>query len=153
MSERTKPAHDRGLRDHRLSDRGAPSPLRATRAHREIMDWRSARVCRRLLPLLAEEMDLDGVDPRPAGAAGLDKRAMRWSSIGCGESGILAGIRLRQDHIPSPSSEKKAGPGGTWWENSYPGARVDVANHFYCYSFEPSNEWTHFFAEQPELQS
>jgi len=48
--------------------------------------------------------------------------------------------------------EKNAGPGGTWWENSYPGARVDVANHFYCYSFEPNNEWNHFFAEQPELQ-
>ena len=36
---------------------------------------------------------------------------------------------------------------------AYPGARVDVANHFYCYSFEPSNEWSHFFAEQPELQN
>ena len=48
---------------------------------------------------------------------------------------------------------EERGPGGTWWENSYPGARVDVANHFYCYSFEPSNEWTHFFAEQPELQN
>ena len=49
--------------------------------------------------------------------------------------------------------EKNAGPGGTWWENSYPGARVDVANHFYCYSFEPNNDWTHFFAEQHELQN
>ena len=48
--------------------------------------------------------------------------------------------------------EKNAGPGGTWWENSYPGARVDVANHFYCYSFEPNNDWTHFFAEQYELR-
>jgi 4-hydroxyacetophenone monooxygenase len=29
---------------------------------------------------------------------------------------------------------------------------VDVGNHFYCYSFEPTDQWTHFFAEQPELQ-
>ena len=42
--------------------------------------------------------------------------------------------------------------GGTWWQNSYPGARVDVGNHFYCYSFEPTDQWTHFFAEQPQLQ-
>jgi 4-hydroxyacetophenone monooxygenase len=73
--------------------------------------------------------------------------------IGCGESGILAGIRLKQANIPFTILEKNNGPGGTWWENSYPGARVDVANHFYCYSFEPSNDWTHFFAEQPELQN
>ncbi|MEB3906637.1 NAD(P)/FAD-dependent oxidoreductase [Mycobacterium ulcerans] len=72
--------------------------------------------------------------------------------IGCGESGILAGIRLEQANIAFTIVEKNAGPGGTWWENRYPGARVDVANHFYCHSFEPNNDWTHFFAEQWELQ-
>ncbi len=49
--------------------------------------------------------------------------------------------------------EKNAGVGGTWYQNTYPGARVDVGNHFYCYSFEPTDQWTHFFAEQPELQA
>ena len=71
--------------------------------------------------------------------------------IGCGESGLLAGIRLREAGIPFTIVEKNAGPGGTWYENSYPGARVDVGNHFYCYSFEPSDHWTEFFAQQPEL--
>ena len=64
-----------------------------------------------------------------------------WPESGC-----------KQANIPFTIVEKNAGPGGTWWENSYPGARVDVANHFYCYSFEPNNDWTHFFAEQSELQ-
>ena len=36
--------------------------------------------------------------------------------------------------------EKNGGVGGTWWENTYPGARVDVGNHFYCYSFEPDDQ-------------
>jgi 4-hydroxyacetophenone monooxygenase len=27
-----------------------------------------------------------------------------------------------------------------------------VGNHFYCYSFEPSDHWTEYFAQQPELQ-
>ncbi len=72
--------------------------------------------------------------------------------VGCGESGLLAGIRLKQANIPFIIVEKNAGPGGTWWENTYPGDRVDVANHFYCYSFEPNNDWTHIFAEQDELQ-
>jgi 4-hydroxyacetophenone monooxygenase len=30
---------------------------------------------------------------------------------------------------------------------------VDVGNHFYCYSFEPSDHWTEFFSQQPELQA
>lgn len=106
------------------------------------------------LPLLFEELDLDAIDPRrPAPLDPDSAAALPVVVIGCGESGILAGIRLKQANIPFTIVEKNAGPGGTWWENSYPGARVDVANHFYCYSFEPSNDWTHFFAEQPELQA
>ena len=27
-----------------------------------------------------------------------------------------------------------------------------MGNHFYCYSFEPSDHWTEFYAQQPELQ-
>ena len=71
--------------------------------------------------------------------------------IGCGESGLLAGIRLKEAGIPFTIVEKNAGVGGKWWQNTYPGARVDVGNHFYCYSFEPTDQWTHFFAEQREL--
>ena len=67
--------------------------------------------------------------------------------------GLLAGIRLKEAGIPFTIVEKNAGVGGTWYQNTYPGARVDVPNHFYCYSFEPTDQWTHFFAEQPELQA
>lgn len=137
-------------------DRGCPEPTPLPRELiKEMMDW---AVCETVpddyVPLLLEEIDLAGLDPRrptplnPGAAAQLPVVV-----IGCGESGVLAGIRLKQAGIPFTIVEKNAGPGGTWWENSYPGARVDVANHFYCYSFEPSNDWTHYFAEQPELQA
>jgi 4-hydroxyacetophenone monooxygenase len=72
--------------------------------------------------------------------------------VGCGESGILAAIRLQQAGIPFTIIEKNAGPGGTWWENHYPGSRVDIPSHFYCYSFEPADHWTEYFARQPELR-
>jgi 4-hydroxyacetophenone monooxygenase len=49
--------------------------------------------------------------------------------------------------------EKNPTVGGTWWENRYPGCRVDVANHFYCYSFEPSHDWSEFFSQRDELQA
>ena len=65
-------------------------------------------------------------------------------------SGILAAIRLEQAGIPYTVVEKNPAVGGTWYENRYPGCRVDVANHFYSYSFEP-NEWVEFFSQRPEL--
>jgi len=71
--------------------------------------------------------------------------------IGCGESGILAGVRLQQAGLPFTIVEKASGPGGTWWHNRYPGARVDVGSHHYCYSFEPADHWTEYFCQGPEL--
>lgn len=137
-------------------DRGCPQPAPLpAELVKEMLDWAACEtVPEAYLGLLSEELDLDGVDPRapeplnPARAAELPVVV-----IGCGESGVLAGIRLAQAGIPFTIIEKNAGPGGTWWENDYPGARVDVANHFYCYSFEPNNDWGHYFAEQPELRA
>ncbi|BBX73396.1 NAD(P)/FAD-dependent oxidoreductase [Mycobacterium shinjukuense] len=136
-------------------DRGCPEPQPlGIDLVRDMMDWAACEhVPDDYLPLLLEEMDLEGVDPRrPAALPTASTAEMPVLVIGCGESGILAGIRLKQANIPFTIVEKNAGPGGTWWENRYPGARVNVANHFYCYSFEPNTDWTHFFAEQSELR-
>jgi 4-hydroxyacetophenone monooxygenase len=102
------------------------------------------------VPMMLEEMELSGRDDRAPAAAATDVNIV---VIGLGMSGLLAAIRLQEAGIPYTVVEKNAGVGGTWWENSYPGARVDVGNHFYCYSFEPSDHWTEFFAQQPELQA
>ena len=72
--------------------------------------------------------------------------------IGCGLAGILAGIRLKQAGLPFIIVEKNPGPGGTWWENRYPGARVDIGSHQYCYSFEPADHWSEFYCQQPEFR-
>jgi 4-hydroxyacetophenone monooxygenase len=137
-------------------DRGCPEPepLSAELVH-EMMGWLVCEdVPAEYVPMLMEEMEFDGTDSRrvevPADQAA--RQAFPVVVIGCGQSGLLAGIRLKEAGIPFTIVEKNAGVGGTWWENSYPGARVDVGNHFYCYSFEPSDEWTEFFAQQPELQ-
>ena len=66
--------------------------------------------------------------------------------------GILAGIRLRQAGLPFTIIDKNEGPGGTWWENRYPGARVDVGSHQYCFSFEPAELWSEYYCQQPELR-
>jgi len=132
-----------------------PAPVSDDILH-EMMNW---LVCEEVpdeyVPMLREEMGLDGVDARQVGTRDDGERRSTFPVvvIGCGESGLLAGIRLKEAGIPFVIVEKNPGVGGTWWENSYPGARVDVGNHFYCYSFEPSDEWTEYFAQQPELQA
>jgi 4-hydroxyacetophenone monooxygenase len=133
-------------------DRGCPEPEPiGPELLQEMMQW---LVCEPVppeyVPMLLEEMELDGRDSRAVRGIPADLPVV---VIGCGESGLLAGIRLKEAGIPFTIVEKNAGVGGTWWQNTYPGARVDVGNHFYCYSFEPTDQWTHFFAEQPELQA
>ena len=140
-------------------DRGCPEPEPVSvELLKEMMEW---LVCEPVpdeyVPMLLEEMELDGRDQRAVRAehasTTTDPADFPVVVIGCGESGLLAGIRLKEAGIPFTIVEKNAGPGGTWYQNTYPGARVDVGNHFYCYSFEPTDQWTHFFAEQPELQA
>jgi 4-hydroxyacetophenone monooxygenase len=139
------------LADYR--DRGCPEPEPiGAELLQEMMQW---LVCEPVpdeyVPMLLEEMELDGRDTRAAPP--LETQDFPVVVIGCGESGLLAGIRLKEAGIPFTIVEKNAGVGGTWWQNTYPGARVDVGNHFYCYSFEPTDQWSHYFAEQSELQA
>ncbi len=138
-------------------DRGCPepAPVDAAQLQRMMNFLACAEVPDEYVPMMLEEMELDGRDSR--GTAFESSPAARADFpvvvIGCGQSGLLAAIRLQQAGIPFTVIEKNPGVGGTWWENSYPGARVDVGNHFYCYSFEPDDHWTEFFAQQPELQA
>ena len=108
------------------------------------------------VPMMLEEMELDGADARAFHWDGdvpePTAENFRVLVIGCGVAGLLAGIRLGQAGIPYTVVEKNASVGGTWYENTYPGCRVDVGNHFYCYSFEPNPDWTEFFAQQGELR-
>ncbi len=109
------------------------------------------------LGLIGEELELDGVDPRavpwPDDVAPERAGDFHVVVIGAGMSGLLAAIRLGQAGVPYTVIEKNAGVGGTWYENRYPGARVDVGNHFYSYSFAPDDHWSEYFAQQPELQA
>ncbi|MCW1957663.1 MAG: NAD(P)/FAD-dependent oxidoreductase [Mycobacterium sp.] len=138
-------------------DRGCPEPRPVPPALlKRMMDWIAAgEVPDEYVPMMLEEMELDGADNLLDDlVSNPDTRAdFPVLVIRCGQSGLLAGIRLKQAGVPFTVIEKNPGVGGTWWENRYPGARVDVGNHFYCYSFEPADHWSEFFARQPELQS
>jgi cation diffusion facilitator CzcD-associated flavoprotein CzcO len=73
--------------------------------------------------------------------------------IGAGVAGLCMGIELKKAGISSFTIfEKSDRLGGTWYDNSYPGAGCDVPSHLYCLSFEPNPDWSHKFSLQPEIE-
>src|SRR5439155_12409468 len=75
----------------------------------------------------------------------------RVAVIGAGMSGLLAAHRLRQAGVDVAVIEKNDDVGGTWWENQYPGCRVDNPNHNYSYSFAQRHDWPLHFSTQDVL--
>jgi len=82
------------------------------------------------------------------GAAGTPRVVV----VGGGFGGIAVGVKLKKAGINTFTIyESSLGVGGTWWDNTYPGAEVDVNSNVYCYSFK-SHAWSRTHAQQAELQ-
>jgi 4-hydroxyacetophenone monooxygenase len=71
--------------------------------------------------------------------------------VGAGMSGIVAAYRLQQAGVPYVVIDKNPDVGGTWLENTYPGCRVDIPNHYYSYSFAQRDDWPFFYSPRQEL--
>ena len=102
---------------------------------------------------LMSELKMFDPDPYRVSLDGLPdaaKRDFHVVVIGAGMSGILAAIRLKEAGIDYTVIDKNGSVGGTWYENRYPGCRVDSPNHIYSYSFAP-NDWPQHFSAQHVL--
>ena len=71
--------------------------------------------------------------------------------LGAGGGGIAMGVSLKRAGYPFTVFEKSDGVGGTWRDNTFPGAACDVPSHLYSYSFEPNPWWSRTYATQPEI--
>jgi len=140
-------------------DRGQPSPYVPTSAElQEMVDFLFGRaIPKDYLPLILEDIAFEG----------RDARAFRWNRevteaakqshpvliFGAGMSGLLMGYRLKQAGIPFSIIEKNDSVGGTWYENQYPGLRVDVPSHAYSFSFLQNHRWPNLYSKQADLLS
>ena len=87
-----------------------------------------------------------------ADGSGVAPRRPRVAILGAGAAGLCMGIRLLQEGIEDFTIfERSDGVGGTWRDNTYPGAACDVPSHLYSLSFAPKTDWTRKFPEQPEI--
>jgi 4-hydroxyacetophenone monooxygenase len=129
-----------------------PSPAAA----RAMMNFiAGADIPEHYVPFLMEELGLEGADAKYPHWEGeklqARKKDMRVVVIGAGMSGLLTAIRLQQAGIAFDVIEKNKDVGGTWFENTYPGCRVDTQNHLYSYSFEPNHDWPLHYSTQDVL--
>lgn len=74
--------------------------------------------------------------------------------FGTGAAGLCTAMQLKKAGIHSFTIyEKGEGVGGTWRDNTYPGAGCDIPSHLYSFSFEHKRDWSRKFALQPEINA
>ncbi|MGW5308564.1 flavin-containing monooxygenase [Nocardia thailandica] len=79
-------------------------------------------------------------------------RHFRVAIMGAGFSGLGLAIELtRRGFTDFIVHERGDDVGGTWRDNTYPGAGCDVPSQLYSYSFAPNPEWTQSFSNQAEI--
>jgi 4-hydroxyacetophenone monooxygenase len=174
LSERFRPTRSRGMDDNRSG--GLPDDVQ-----REIVDgvvhavlaWSAGRpaaverpagdelaslmdfvmgetVPHEYAPLLSEVMGFTSAPPRrPEGGSAADFSVV---VIGAGIAGMLASARLTEAGIAHVVLEKNPDVGGSWYENTYPGAGVDTPSYLYSYSFFP-RAWSTHFGKRDEVQT
>jgi cation diffusion facilitator CzcD-associated flavoprotein CzcO len=79
---------------------------------------------------------------------------VRHLIVGAGFAGLGMAIKLdeagERDFVVI---EKGSDVGGTWRDNTYPGAACDVPSQLYSFSFAPNKDWSSSFSPQPEIHA
>ena len=88
----------------------------------------------------------------PSGSGADVVRHVDHVIVGAGFAGLCAAIKLQEDgETDFVVLEKGPDVGGTWRDNTYPGATCDVPSQLYSYSFAPY-DWSRSYSPQPEIQ-
>ncbi len=132
----------------------APKPDGATL--NKMMDYCATQpIDDEYIPFVTQELALDGQESlKPGKGITLDRTAaaqFKVLIVGAGMSGIACAIALQEAGVPFEILEKNPEVGGTWYDNTYPGCRVDNPNHLYSYSFEADHAWPQHFSTQAVL--
>jgi len=143
------------LKDYAAGDKTPPTALPPQTFQRIMSGGAGSHVPDEYMPLVMEEMKFGAEDTRVvhwrADRAKLPLSDFKVVIIGAGLSGICAGVHLKESGIPFVILEKHDTPGGTWFENDYPGSGVDIPSYFYSYSFFTDIPWSRHFSKRDEL--
>ncbi|MCW2753263.1 MAG: NAD(P)/FAD-dependent oxidoreductase [Marmoricola sp.] len=74
--------------------------------------------------------------------------------VGAGFAGLGMAIKLEEaGHADFLVVDKGDTVGGTWRDNTYPGAACDVPSQLYSFSFAPNPTWSRSFSPQSEIHA
>ncbi len=77
-------------------------------------------------------------------------QSFKVAVVGAGMSGLNAAVLLKRAGLDYRVFEKNAGVGGTWYENVYPGARVDSPSRAYTHAYGVECSFPYTFNTQAE---
>lgn len=137
---------------HVVGGNGSPLPASHPKWRRIIDFAAGASVPDEYVDMLMEEAGLwprrlYQLQEKPASM----KRTPEVAIVGAGLSGIGLGVYLKKAGIPFTIYEKNPKPGGTWFDNRYPGCGVDTASHIYSFSFALNPSWKRYFSKQGDV--
>ncbi|HYH49983.1 MAG TPA: NAD(P)/FAD-dependent oxidoreductase, partial [Acidimicrobiia bacterium] len=138
----------RDWRDGRIGDPPAPS---SDELIRMLSVCLGEPVSPEYSTMMLEEMGVLRREAEWTSATGAALSDFNVIVIGAGLSGICAAIKLKQAGIAFTVFDKNPSLGGTWFENRYPGCRVDTPSHLYSFSFAPNHDWSNYYARQPDI--
>lgn len=78
-------------------------------------------------------------------------RSPRVAIAGAGFGGIAMAVKLKQAGFDFTVFEMSPGPGGVWWDNTYPGCEVDAESSLYSFSFI-DYDWPRTHGTRRDLQ-
>jgi cation diffusion facilitator CzcD-associated flavoprotein CzcO len=79
-------------------------------------------------------------------------RHVRVAIVGTGFAGLGMAIQLkRRGENDFVVLERARDVGGTWRDNTYPGAACDIRSDLYSFSFAPNPDWAYSYGRQPEI--
>jgi cation diffusion facilitator CzcD-associated flavoprotein CzcO len=81
-------------------------------------------------------------------------RHVRVAIVGTGFAGLGMAIQLkRHGEDDFVVLERASDVGGTWRDNTYPGAACDIRSDLYSFSFAPNPDWSRRYGPQKEIQA
>ena len=90
--------------------------------------------------------------PRKAAAGKRAPKPVSVLIVGAGFAGLGMAIRLKKAGIKDfVILERGDRVGGTWRDNTYPGAACDIPSNLYSFSFAPNPNWSRSYSESAEI--
>ena len=138
----------------RYRDAGCPAPRDPTdQEFKTLLAFFAGESASEYVALAKHELNTMGDVRAPRWKKGSvdPDRPFRVAIVGAGMSGLVMAHRLAQAEIPVVVFEKNAEVGGTWWENTYPGCRLDTSNFAYSYAFAQKSDWPYQYSPQETI--